>query len=235
MSYRKDSSPLILTPELLCEYCDAAIRNASDLVKEATILFSKGFKARAYFLSVAAIEEIGKALIAFDAQGRNLKDPAVSGAAKRGMEDHPSKIRAAFNVWIAQNPNDREAIKYMVDLIIHLQRGREPSMYTDIDSNTGKIRVPADIIREAAARDCIRLSADTLARAQEHLKETNPAIRTRAEDDIYALKSSQFEKLLNTEDFWWYFTAQMESGNEDFAEAVVKYRNQFFLKGQLFK
>jgi AbiV family abortive infection protein len=226
---------IILTPELLREYCDAAIRNASDLLEEATILFSNGCKARAYFLSVAAIEEIGKALIAFDAQGRNLMDPAVSREVRRGMEDHPSKIRSAFMGWIAVNPNDREAIKQMVDLMIHLQRGREPSMYTDIDSGTGKVRVPEDIIREVAARDCIRLAADSLACARRHMTETKPVLRTRAEDIIYAMKSLNFQKIAKTEDFWWYFITQIESGHEDFAEAVVQYRNLFFSKGRLFK
>lgn len=235
MSSHTDFSTIKLSPQLLREYGDAALKNASDLLEEALLLHTNGHRARAYFLAVAAIEETGKALLAFDAQGRNLLDPAVTTKLKKTMEDHPSKIRAAFTGWLAASSNLRETVMSMVDLMIHLHRGREPSMYTDIRSDTNTVQVPANVVRVEAARDCIRLATDCLAHARRHIVETSPLQRTRAEDQLFAMKSTEYQKIANTEDFWWYYIAQLESGQKDFAEAVVQYRSEFFLKGKQFK
>lgn len=54
------------TAELLNEYCFTVLENAKDLIKEGQLLLSQGHLARAYFIGVAAIEEIGKSFIAFD-------------------------------------------------------------------------------------------------------------------------------------------------------------------------
>ena len=235
MSFSAVFSKINLTPQLLREYGDAAIRNASDLLEEASLLGANAHWARAYFLAVAAIEETGKALLAFDAQGRNLLDPTVTTKLKRSMEDHPSKIRAAFTGWLAASPIVRDVVLPMVDLMIHLQQGREPSMYTEIRADTNTVQLPADVVRETAARDCIRLASDCLTHARRHMAETTPQRRTRAEDRLYAMKTTQFQKIANTKDFWWYYIAQLESGQKDFAQAVVQYRKEFFIKGQQFK
>ena len=66
-----------LTATLLLSYSEAALRNADELLSEASLLRDHDHMARAYFLAVACIEEAGKALLAFDAQNRNLSDPAV--------------------------------------------------------------------------------------------------------------------------------------------------------------
>jgi len=76
------------TVDLLREYSAAALHNANELLREASLLCTNGHAARAYFLAVASIEETGKALQAFDAQGRNLADSAVSAKLRRSMEDH---------------------------------------------------------------------------------------------------------------------------------------------------
>jgi AbiV family abortive infection protein len=81
-----------LTSDLLRDYGLAALANASELMAEATLLHDHGHFARAYFLAVAAIEETGKAFIAFDGRGRKLLDPAVASKLKRALEDHRSKI-----------------------------------------------------------------------------------------------------------------------------------------------
>lgn len=67
-------APFRYTVELLKEYSDAALENAAELLQEASVLHAQGYRARAYFLAVAGIEETGKAVIAFDGQGRNLRD-----------------------------------------------------------------------------------------------------------------------------------------------------------------
>ena len=66
-----------MAAELLRSYSEAALHNSDELLVESSLLHDHGHNARAYFLAVACIEEAGKALLAFDAQNRNLSDPAV--------------------------------------------------------------------------------------------------------------------------------------------------------------
>ncbi|MEO5954540.1 MAG: AbiV family abortive infection protein [Nitrospiraceae bacterium] len=120
------------TVELLREYSAAALQNAAELLEEASLLHENGRAARAYFLAVASIEETGKALQAFDAQGRNLADSAVTAKLRRSMEDHLQKIAAAFTAMLLASQDIPKAVMPAVELMIHLKHGREPSMYTDI-------------------------------------------------------------------------------------------------------
>jgi AbiV family abortive infection protein len=222
------------TVDLLREYVTAALQNASELLEEASLLFSNGHSARAYFLAVASIEETGKALQAFDAQGRNLGDSAVTAKLRRAMEDHSQKITAAFTAMLMSSSNIRDAVMPLVDLMIHLKRGREPSMYTDIRYEESKVQIPAAMVRSVASRDCVQLAHDCLAHARNHVAEKKPEIRSRAEDELFAMKSGQFQKMVNTEGFWWYYITQLESGNRDFAAAAVAYQRGFVSKGKTF-
>ena len=224
-----------LTVDLLREYSAAALQNAGELLEEASLLYANGHAARAYFLAVASVEETGKALQAFDAQGRNLGDSAVTAKLRRAMEDHSQKISAAFTAMLQASPNIREAVMPAVDLMIHLKRGREPSMYTDIRYEESKVKVPTAMVKDVAARDCVRLARDCLAHARRHIAEKKPQTRSRAEDQLFAMKSGQFQKMANTEGFWWYYIAQLESGKQDFAAAAVAYQRDFVSKGKTFK
>ena len=136
--------------------------NAGELLEEASVLLSKGHKARAYFLSVAAIEEAGKAVLALDGQGRNLRDSAVTAKLRRAMEDHSQKLTAAFTPILLSSPYLAKAVMPLVDLMIHLKHGREPSMYTDINYVDCKVNVPSVVVRDTAAQDCVRLGRDCL-------------------------------------------------------------------------
>lgn len=235
MASATDFSKLNLTAELLRQYCDASLCNASELLNEASLLGANSHHARAYFLAVAAIEETGKALTAFDAQGRNLRDPAVTKKLKQSMEDHPSKIRAAFTGWLMASPIIRDVVMPMVDLMIHLQHGREPSMYTEIRGDTATVQSPSKVVREVAARDCVRLASQCLAYARKHVAETTPRQWTRQDDELFAMKSTEYQKIMNTADFWWYHIAQLESGQQDFSQSVVRYRKEFLLNGKQFQ
>lgn len=223
------------TVELLREYSAAALQNAAQLLEEASLLHEKGHAARAYFLAVASIEETGKALLAFDAQGRNLTDSALTAKLRRSMEDHSQKITAAFTAILLASPNIREAVMPAVELMIHLKRGREPSMYTDIGYPESKIQIPSSIVRDVAAKDCVRLARDCLAHARKHVAKKEPEVRSRAEDQLFSMKSGQFQKLANTEGFWWYYIAQLEAGNKDFAAAAVAYQRDYLSKGKTFE
>lgn len=119
--------------------------------------------------------------------------------------------------------------------MIDLKHGREPSMYTDIRLDSLKVQVPAAVVRKTAAHDCIRLAMDCLALAEKHMAGKPPERRTRAEDQLFSMKSGQFQKIANTADFWWYYIAQLESGKKDFAQAVIQYKREYLMKDRQFK
>ncbi len=105
-----------MTGELLRSYSEAALRNAAELLVEASLLRDNGHCARAYFLAVACVEEAGKALLAFDAQNRNLSDPAVRTKLKAIMESHGHKINYVLCIWAMGNPDPQKAMKVALDL-----------------------------------------------------------------------------------------------------------------------
>src|SRR5438034_9709985 len=117
----------VLSVELLKQYRDCAVANAEDLLAEAALLLRHEHHARAYFLAVASIEEIGKAVQAFDGMGRNLNDSAVSTKLKLQFEDHSQKVTSAFLPWLRATPNLREQVMSFVNLMIDVKHGREPS------------------------------------------------------------------------------------------------------------
>jgi len=221
--------------ELLRDYSLAALANASELVAEASVLYKHGHFARAYFLAVASIEETGKAFLAFDGQGRNVSDSGVASKLKRLMEDHSKKITSAFTAWLVATPNVRESVMPAINLMIDLKHGREPSMYTDIRPDSSMIQIPAAVIREKAAFDCIRLATDCLSHTHIHISEKMPEPRTRAQDQLFAMKAGQFQKIASTQDFWWYYIAQLEAGRKDLAEAVMSYQENYAKSCLLFR
>ena len=224
-----------LTPDLLRAYSEAALRNAGELLEEASLLRDHNHMARAYFLAVACIEETGKALQAFDAQNRNLSDPAVCTKLKAGMENHAQKINYALGAWALASVDQRKALKVALDLILQLKRGREPSMYSDLRIDPDRAQTPREIVRAEAARDCVRLAKDCLVNARQHVNEKTPPNVTQAHDKLFTMKSGKFQQMLNTEDFWWYFISRMEAGHKDLAEAVVGYERDHIKTGVPFK
>lgn len=224
-----------MTAELLRSYSEAAIRNAEELLSEASLLREHDYVARAYFLAVACIEETGKALLAFDGQNRKLSDPAVCAKLKSTMASHSHKINHALGVWAVNGPDPRKALTVAIDLIVDLQRGREPSMYTELRTDPDRVQTPRDIVRQSAASDCVRLARDCLAHAHRHVREKAPAEFTSAQDRLFTMKSAKFREVLNAEDFWWYYIARMETGHQDIAEAVLGYEQDHIKTGTQFR
>lgn len=223
------------TSKLLQEYCVAAIKNAAALAAEALLLLQHKHFARAYFLAVASIEETGKASTAFDAQGRNFADPAVAARLKNAMEDHGQKLSAAFTPWLAASPNIRAEAMPVIELMLELKRGREPSMYTDIQDDGTSVQEPSSVVRQEAALDCVRLATECLRVALKHVAEKRPTQYTRAQDQLFAMKPSHYQKIAHTEDFWWFFLSRAEAGQLDLAEAVLAYREQYVRPGRTFR
>lgn len=223
------------TVDLLQEYSLASLNNAAELIEEASLLYERGHIARAYFLAVASIEETGKAWLAFDGQGRNLTDSAVTSKLRRAIEDHHQKIAAAFLPILLLEPDSGEALLPVIELMTHLTCGREPSMYVDITYPESKVQLPRGVVRDVAAKDCSRLSRDCLANAQSHLAREKPRARTLDEDRLFSMKSEQLKKIVNIEGFWWYYITQCEAGNRDFAAAVITYQREYLSKGKTFE
>ena len=223
------------TPELLRAYSTAALQNANELLEEASLLRDSGHMARAYFLAVACIEETGKALQAFDAQNRNLSDPALCTKLKTGMEQHSQKINYALGSWALHSSDLSGALKTALDLILNLKRGREPSMYSGLRSDPDRVESPREVVRPDAARGCVRLATDCLAYARYHLAEKTPPNVTSAQDKLFTMKSTKFQQMLKTEDFWWYFISRMEAGDKDLAEAVLGYERDYIKRDLTFQ
>jgi AbiV family abortive infection protein len=223
-----------LTATLLQFYSEAALRNADELLAEASLLRDHDHMARAYFLAVACVEEAGKALLAFDAQNRNLSDPAVCTKLKKSMESHGEKINYALSMWALSSPDQRKALKVALDLIVHVKHGREPSMYSDLRTAPDRVQTPREVVGASAARDCVRLAEDCLAYAHRHVIEKTPVTFTTAQDRLYTMKSAKFQEMLKTEDFWWYYISRMEAGQHDIAEAVLGYERDHIKTGTPF-
>jgi len=220
-----------MTADLLRSYSEAALSNAEELLVEASLLRDHGHMARAYFLAVACIEEVGKALQAFDAQNRNLSDPAVRTKLKTGLESHAQKINYALSMWALSSPEPRAALIATLDVIFHIKRGREPSMYSDLRTNPDRVQTPREVVRAAAARDCVTLAEVCLANARQHVSTKTPFQFTSAHDRLFTMKATRFQEMLNMEDFWWYYISRMEAGQQDLAEAVLGYARDHIKTG----
>ena len=224
-----------LTRVLLEQYRDAALKNAHSLLDEARLLLAHSHFARAYFLAVAAVEETGKSVQAFDGIGRNLKDPAVSSRLKLHFEDHSQKITSAFLPWLLATPDLRAEVMSFVNTMIDVKHGREPSMYTDIHRDGPKVVTPELVVRGAVAENCIRLAERVLSYAKPHVTEAQPKVTTRVQDAFFAMKPGLFQKMANTGDFWEYYISRMEAGDRALESAVTEYNRLYFSKSAKFK
>jgi AbiV family abortive infection protein len=220
-----------LTTELLSEYSAAALKNAAELLEEATLLEAHGHAARAYFLAIASIEETGKAIQAFQAQGRNLSDSAVSLRLKRSFEDHSQKITAAFIPWLSTSSNVRETAEAAAALTIDLKFGREPSMYTDISPDGATVQTPTSLVRRLAGSECVRLARDCLTHTIAHFERHAPPRTTRAQDKLFAMKPALLQRIMNTHHFWEFYISRMEAGDRSYEDAVIQYNDNYFSKG----
>ncbi len=224
-----------LTAELLQQYRDAALVNAQALLEESALLLGNNYYARAYFLAASCIEEVGKAVQAFEGLGRNLKDSAVTQKLKLQFENHSQKVTAAFSPWVQATPDIRDEIMNFVRMMVDLKFGREASMYTDINAEKVVVTTPQMQIRQIAAKDCVRLAGTVLAYARPYVHQAETKTTTRVQDAFFALKPSVFQKMAKTADFWEYYISQMEHGKAALEDAVTEYNQLYLLQSKLFK
>lgn len=213
-----------LSNEILLKLSVASLSNATALVEEADALLSGEHFARAYFLAVAAIEEVGKSALAFGAAGRNLADRQVLKKTWNILLDHKSKIIAAFgpSLSLTQRENMKEALDASLELMGSLRLGREPSMYTDVLAN-GAIQNPKDLVRPVAARDAVRLAQHCLARAKQHQANNEPTSTTAASDFFYTLSSSKIQEIIGQDEFSPFYLERINGGNLSLEEAIYAF------------
>lgn len=230
---------MALTVDELQAYCGAALKNARELIDESQLLLKHECYARTYFLSVAAIEETGKAVMAFMGQGRNLADPAVEAKLRANLENHPAKILNAFVPWMLaheQNPTAfRAALERLLEYVTALRRGREPSMYVDLVPSGTPMKRPAERVRPEVATDCVALVAKCWTIAAAYLATKTPSESTSEQDRFFVLSQHKVRQILETEDFWWYYLSCVESGNWDIAGAAAAYLSEYAGKKTPFK
>ena len=208
----------------LTKLAAAALANAEALLQEASALLSAHHHARAYFLAVASIEEVGKAAIAFNAAGRNLSDQKVAKAVRNKLLDHKSKIISAFapSLHLTDKKNLSEAIEATMGLIGDLRRGREPSMYTEILSD-GSVRTPSEIVRPVAARDVVRLAQHCLIRAQSYIPSSQPPKASAANDFFYTQSAAKLQEIMGHEQFSAFYLDRIKGGSPDLEEAIYAF------------
>jgi AbiV family abortive infection protein len=228
-----------LTGELLQQYCNAALANAQELLDEAILLLQHEHHARAYFLAIASIEEVGKAVQAFDGMGRNLKDSAVAARLNVQFNDHRHKIMAAFVPWIIQqtlgSSDFSETLYAFLRIISDVQHGREPAMYTDIHMDGLHVQTPSDSVCPKNAEDSIRLAQNVLVRARPFVTQITPLVKTGVQDAFFALKPAVLLKMTDMQDFWEYYRSRMQAGDVALDTAAVQYHKDYLSKSLQFK
>ncbi|MBB3295099.1 AbiV family abortive infection protein [Mitsuaria sp. BK045] len=232
----KKSSPVHrLTDELLRDYTAAALSNAEQLTQEAQLLLAHGHHARAYFLAVAAIEECGKAYTTHEGRGRDLTNPAIANRLQKSIADHQQKLNAATLPWIRRMANPRDQILPLVEVIVALQNGREPSMYSDIRFDGSGVHKPSDVVRPEVAANCVRFCVDIWKHTAAFLAETAPTPYSKTHDALFEIRPDKLAAMTNTEDFAAYLLSRLEGGDMDTTAAFVAYHRDYFQKGIQFQ
>lgn len=223
-----------LTTDLLRQYRDAALANAASLLKEADLLLAHGHLARSYFLAVSCIEEIGKAVQAFEGIGKNLKDPAIQQRLKLLFEDHSQKVTYAFMPWLQSIPNLHDRVTEFTEIMVAIQFGREAAMYTDINAERVVVTTPEMQVGQRAATDCIRLAKTVMQFARPYAEKPHPKPATKEHDALFSMKPSLYQKIVSSEDFWRCHIARIEQGLQAFDSNVIEYSRAYLGRGVRF-
>jgi AbiV family abortive infection protein len=223
-----------LTLEILEQYQSVALENAENLIWEAECLLRAKYWARSYFLACSSIEETGKALMAFSARGRNLKDSAVQSRIKREFEDHGKKNLTALIGLLFQDYDrikDTTFLDFVVNTSTSLHFGREKSLYADIGV-TGKITLPMAIVSERNANDTVNLAKVLIVTVKKYTQSNNPRKCSSWEDKYFVIPNEKTAKMMQSRDFWEYVRSksQHELKRFDIAELGVKYYEAYFCK-----
>jgi AbiV family abortive infection protein len=139
----------------------ASLKNASELISEAQLLFDGRKYARAYALAFTALEEISKSQLAADVFTGLITVDEFDGC----FRNHPMKI--ARMAWASEDA--RSYLAMPEEEYIKVQAptfgNRMDSMY--VGFKNGKVLSPADVIGEDDARGIIHTTEVALQRIFE--------------------------------------------------------------------
>ena len=224
-----------LTLQTLNEYQESAFQNASELITEAETLLERKDFARTYYLACAALEESGKAFLAFLSKGRNLDDPGVQTKIRAGFEDHRSKILSSLGCLLQSTKKTREDINQCIEIVFALEVGRERAMYVDL-TDEGAVILPENNITETNAVDCIRIAKAALQATIEYASTKVPTKYSPFENKLFCIRPEKLTNIMNSEDFSEYLLegAANDPSGFDLKKALVTYHDKFFSKGKLY-
>lgn len=234
MTARKSAS-YTLNSTLLKGFRKAAVENARELQYEAALLLKYNHYSRAYFIATAAIEEIGKAVQAFDALGRNVRDPEVSTRVRLNFQDYSKKLAAAVFPWLLNDPKSREKVTTFIDGLIEAKNSSEPALFVGIEPQDMKLHIPFSEISPRLAKECVEMAQTIFSYAALHVLDSHHKIRTKAEDDFFVMKPSSILEMSSGADFWQYYIACMKSGDAAFEAALMDYTKKYIAKNEKFR
>jgi AbiV family abortive infection protein len=223
-----------LTLQTLNEYQESAFQNASELITEAETLLERKHFARTYYLACAALEESGKAFLAFLSKGRNLDDPGVQTKIRTGFEDHRSKILSSLGCLLQSTKKTKEDINQCVEIAFALEVGRERAMYVDL-TDQGAVILPGNSITETNAVDSFRLAKAALQATIEYACTKVPTEYSPFQNKLFCIRSEKLTNIMNSEDFSEYLleVAANDPSGFDLTKALVTYHDKFFSKRKL--
>ena len=108
-------------------------------------------------------------------------------------------------------------------------------MYTDINAERAIVTTPQMEIGQKIATNCVRLAHTVLSYAAPYAQQTQPTMTTRVQDAFFALKPSVFQKMVNTENFFEYYFAQIEQGTTSLDVVVMEYKLRYLSQGKSFE
>ena len=231
----KKSSGYTLTSTLLKGYRKAAVDNARELQYEAALLLANNHYSRAHFLAAASIEEIGKAVQAFDALGRNVRDSEVSTRVRLNFQDYSKKMSAAVFPWLLRDTKCREEVSAFIEYLVDFKNSSEPSIFVGIEPQGMEIHTPFAVVQREAAERCVRMARTIFSYAAPHVLDGHYKVRTRAEDDFFVMKPSAVLGIASGADFWQYYIACMKSGDAAFEAALMDYTKKYLAKNEKYK
>ncbi len=206
---------------------DVAIDNARMLLHEATLLLEHHHHARAALLARVAIEEVGRAVQAFDALGRNVSDEAVAMRVKLNLADATKRMNAAVFPLLLEEPQRRDEVMAQIGDLIEAGAGeREPMLYTGVDALTGRVTTPGGTIGPAAAARRVALAKDIFARGEPMVLFTPPKLRTRDEDRAFALRPGELLAVRQGVEAWEVYIENIRAGDARFDSALDELRRR---------
>ena len=74
-----------------------------------------------------------------------------------------------------------------------------------------------------------------LLHARPYAAHANPQVKTRVQDEYFALKPAEVDKMLSRRDFWEYYLSRIQAGDMALETAVTQYHKDYFSKDLQFK